>query len=184
MIAKDLTVLVPSIPERAEMLQECLASIAAQTEQPGRIVVSVDNAVIPIHTHHNSLMAGVETPWVMYFADDDLMMPTYVETVMRWARALMHPAVVWTYTKGEYPGYRQEFSRELLLKESIVSGAAVFSTELFEAAGRFRDEFGADWEFWKRLAANPSVKFHSISEELVEYRYHGANHSLGFRRES
>ncbi len=177
----DLTILTPSLPERHDMLVECIASVRAQTVQPARHVVSIDYGRRPIHEHHNALFDGVDTEWVMMLADDDLVDPTYVEVVLAAAEQLGHPAVVWSYCRGGYEGYNQPFSHELLERESCVNGSAIFTTELFDRfsyRNRFRDEWGADWRFWQRLARGSKATFRSVPEVLMTYRWHGANHSF------
>ncbi|MEN3337128.1 MAG: hypothetical protein V7647_804, partial [Acidobacteriota bacterium] len=70
-----VSVLTPSIPERAEMLSECEASVAAQTFGDWEHLVVVDEARKGCAVTMNRLAADAQGDWLLPLADDDLLLP-------------------------------------------------------------------------------------------------------------
>lgn len=75
----NITVVVPTIRPRIDVLEEALRSVEAQTLRAAAIVVEEDrdHAGAPL-TRHRGLQRVV-TPWVAFLDDDDLLMPQHLE---------------------------------------------------------------------------------------------------------
>jgi hypothetical protein len=81
----DVTVVVPTIGPRIEMLRQARESIWNQTLLTRRLVVQEDVAHEgAAATRHKGLMR-VRTPWVAFLDDDDLMQPDHLEKLLRHA---------------------------------------------------------------------------------------------------
>lgn len=78
----DVTVVIPTLPERAEQLERALASVAAQTVKPGDVVVEVDHRRAGAHVARNAALAKVTTSWVAFLDDDDLFHPDHLEVLI------------------------------------------------------------------------------------------------------
>ena len=74
----DLTVLVPSIPERAEMRGEAIRSAITQCRH---LVSAVDDSYRGFVPTVNRLATRVMTEWLMILCDDDLLDPEHVATL-------------------------------------------------------------------------------------------------------
>lgn len=82
---EDITVVIPSIPPRAHLLERAVNSVKAQTLQPAEIIVSMDTQRRGApHTRQQGL-DKVETPWVAFLDDDDEMLPNHLATLAQGA---------------------------------------------------------------------------------------------------
>ena len=67
--------MTPSIPERAEFLRECEASVAAQTFTDYEHLVEIDINHEGCSITMNKLAGRASGEWLLPFADDDLLLP-------------------------------------------------------------------------------------------------------------
>lgn len=79
----SLTVIVPTIPGREEMLKRALRSIDAQTMPPYEVRVVVDKEGRGAAVTRNRGLAYVITPWVTFLDDDDEMKPEHLAVLTR-----------------------------------------------------------------------------------------------------
>ncbi len=75
----DVTVITPTIPGREHLLEECMASVEAQTMKPVAHVVGLDAGREGPAKVRNDLVRGIETEWIAFLDDDDLLMPNHFE---------------------------------------------------------------------------------------------------------
>lgn len=75
----SICVQVLSIPERADLLTECLASIHAQTRQPDDIVVGIDPYRLGQVRNANRLIDATDSEWMAFCDSDDLWEPNHLE---------------------------------------------------------------------------------------------------------
>lgn len=91
----QVTVVIPSIPPRAALLQRALASVAAQTVPVDAIAIAVDNHHQGAGPTRNRAIAMAQTEWLVFLDDDDELLPNYVERVLDWQSQtgadLVHP---------------------------------------------------------------------------------------------
>lgn len=91
-----VTVCIPTIPPRGELLARALASVAAQTKPPAAISVAYDlDRRGAAHTRNMALFAA-STEWVAFLDDDDVLYPTHLEQLCAHA-SLMGADVVWPW---------------------------------------------------------------------------------------
>lgn len=76
----DVTVITPTIPGREGLLEECKESVQNQTMRPKDHLVAVDADRLGPAAIRNSLVEMVETEWVTFLDDDDLLMPNHFAT--------------------------------------------------------------------------------------------------------
>lgn len=84
-----VTVVIPTIPPRGNLLREAVDSVKAQTCEPGLLIVTDTEHQGAAYTRHRGLMQ-VKTPWVAFLDDDDLLMPQHIEHLLQ--HALEHEA--------------------------------------------------------------------------------------------
>jgi hypothetical protein len=83
--ARNVTVAIPSIPGREQLLARALESVAAQTTAPRRILVSTDTERHGAASTRNRLLRQVRTGWVAWLDDDDELLPNHLEVLIRGA---------------------------------------------------------------------------------------------------
>jgi glycosyltransferase involved in cell wall biosynthesis len=84
-----ISVLTPSLPERADMLAECCLSVRAQTLAKSQYhhLVEVDDERLGCSVTMNKLAARAPGEWLLPLADDDLLLPGALETLLAHAGA-------------------------------------------------------------------------------------------------
>lgn len=79
----DITVCIPTIPGREEMLTNALKSVAEQALQPADIVVVNDKEKRGAYAARNEAIDRVKTDWIAFLDDDDLFLPNHLEVLAR-----------------------------------------------------------------------------------------------------
>jgi glycosyltransferase involved in cell wall biosynthesis len=74
----DITVIIPTIPARAPLLDRALASIAAQTLPPVHVLTHLDDQGWGAARTRDHLLTQVTTPWVAPLDDDDEFLPDHL----------------------------------------------------------------------------------------------------------
>ncbi len=180
-----ISIVTPSIPERAGMLAELLESVAAQTIPPAAHYVSVDWQHDEQLRQRNRLVGLVRTEWFSPVDDDDLLLPHFVETMYA---ATGDADVVygyadmgsWPETAPHHDTINQPFDKaELQSCNYIPGGCALIRTDAFRAVGGYPtsgsniQHFG-DWYLWLALL-EAGARFVCVPEITWQYRWHGAN---------
>jgi glycosyltransferase involved in cell wall biosynthesis len=165
-----VSVLTPSIPERAGLLTECRLSVKAQTA-PCEHLIEIDTNRDGCSRVMNRLAREAAGEWLLPLADDDLLLPGAVATLLAHsddADIVYAPPLVWgnsdTHFWGEPP--------------CIPSFALVRKTLWHDLGGydetRRREE---DRNLWMK-AMNAGARFRKAdSGPTWIYRFHGGNKS-------
>lgn len=174
-----MTVLTASIPERALMLTEAMASVQAQTHKPVAHLVGVDHHRRGAPAIYNGLARSVRTGWMTFLDDDDLLDTDHLETLVANSddADIVYSAC---HLEGEHTflNYGLPFTPELAKERSIIPITALVRRTLFNKAGGFKDEDGYDFEFWRRCLAL-GARVRQVTRCTWTYRYHQHNHSHG-----
>jgi glycosyltransferase involved in cell wall biosynthesis len=80
-----VTVCVPTIPARAELLDRALRSVAAQRNVAVTSSVTLDDDGSGAAATRNRAWRAAETEWVAFLDDDDVLRPNHVELCLRHA---------------------------------------------------------------------------------------------------
>jgi len=80
-VAKDLTVVITTIPTRRVRLEKALASVKSQTLQPKEIIVQTDTQGLGAPANRDAGLQRVKTPLVAFLDDDDYFYPEHLETL-------------------------------------------------------------------------------------------------------
>jgi hypothetical protein len=80
--ARNVTVCVPTIPGREQLLARALASVDAQTARPRRILVVADTERLGAAQTRNRLLRQVRTSWVAWLDDDDELLPNHLQVLI------------------------------------------------------------------------------------------------------
>lgn len=83
----DITVAIPGIPPRSWMLARALTSVANQMASPAAISVAIDVNREGAPFTRDRALAAVNTGWVAFLDDDDLLFPQHLSACMMHAEA-------------------------------------------------------------------------------------------------
>lgn len=149
-----ITVITASIPGRKALLDRCIDSVYAQSwpvechmimcQPPQKGMVSTEHCA----RQQNLLLKAVETPWVIRLADDDMLLPNHVATVMPVLECDDAPDVLYTYDAGMTRPRVDctELTQEELIKafehQNWIDGSAVVTrTDMLRKVGGWPTEY-------------------------------------------
>lgn len=179
-MANNITVLTASVPKRAGMLVEAMASVAAQTLQPARHLVAVDYERRGGAATYNQLLKKVDTQWFCCLDDDDLLDPRHLERLAL-EESLADVDVVYSYCRsdgGTFDWYNQPFDKDRLWSSSPVPITALCRTSLAKKVKGFPETWDYDRGLWQNIWT-AGGKFQTVEEATWTYRIHGDNLSRG-----
>lgn len=174
-----IAVLTPTIPGREHLLEECRASVRAQTLPAARHLVGVDDRGTgqpgPIL---NELARQCDEPWLAVLADDDLLLPRHLELH---AEHFDNADVIYAYTRVEGRDDwdpNRPFDADTLRRSSCIPATCLVNRDTWARVKGWGDERRMeDWGFYLRCL-QAGARFHCIEEATWVYRFHGDNKSL------
>lgn len=179
-----ISVVTPSVPERAPFLAEARASVAAQScRVPVTHLVLLDRRHRGAAIARNKLLEQVETEWVAFLDDDDLFDRDHLQSLLDLAHAT-DSDVTWSWCRCiseraiSIPR-PTAFDPEALRDRNYIPVTVLARTAAVRAAGGFskRDRF-EDWHLWLRMLDN-GARFAVVPRVTWTYRLMGDN--LTFR---
>lgn len=167
-----IAVLTATLPERSSLLDECRASVAAQSFECEHLVGVDETREGPAATR-NRLAAASDADWFLPLDDDDLLDPDCVE---RLAEASHGADVVYPWCRvQDAPGLEpwcpnRRFNADTLLLYNYIPVAALIRAELWRDLGGMPEGVQVeDWRMWRRCLA-AGARFRSLDEVLWTYR--------------
>jgi hypothetical protein len=167
-----VSVLTPSIPERTGMLAECCASVRAQTVASWEHLVDVDEARVGCAVTMNRLAARAQGEWLLPLADDDLLLPGCLATLLEYADAgdiIYSPPLV-TGNQDRWWFFQAP---------PVIPSFALIRAALWHELGGYDESLTReeDRDLWiKALAAD--AQFVRVDEPTWVYRQHSGNKSF------
>ena len=73
-----ISVLIPTIPERARLLQRALASVTAQTRLPDEVCIAVARPGEPAWSTRDRALSMATSEWIAPLDDDDEFLPMHL----------------------------------------------------------------------------------------------------------
>lgn len=154
----SITMVIPSIPIRGQLLARAIHSVTAQTLQPDAYSIAVDNTKQGAGPTRTRALMAAQTEWVAFMDDDDELMPHHLATLHSVALAT-DADVVWpwfTVSGGTdpFPGSQgaqwdsanpHTFPMTTLVRRQLAQ-RCVFPEPIPGA-----DNSGEDWAFWMQL---------------------------------
>lgn len=161
----DVTVVIPHIPTRRDMLLRALDSVTAQTVAPAAVSVAVDNHRCGSADTRNRALSAASTGWVAFLDDDDELGPQHIELLAGHAEASGADVVYSGCTvldahgrpvppQEEWGRFGLPFDPDLLRRYSWLPVTSLVRTELARQVGGFTRPPGSpydDWGFYLRL---------------------------------
>jgi len=177
----SISVITPAIPERLDMLRECMDSVRWQTLQPLEHIVVMDYAHQGCVPTLNKAALMAEGDYLALLADDDLFYPHHLELLHRFA-AKKDADIVYSFCDVEGRGGwnpNRTFDADALRQGNYIPATTLIRTGLAMKIGYWRDDShleAEDWDFWIR-ALDEGARFHCVPVSTWKYRFHGDNHS-------
>ena len=80
--ASDVTVVIPSLPERSERLVRAVRSVDRQSAPPADVIIHIDHQRAGAAAARNAALAKVTTEWVAFLDDDDWFHPNHLQVLI------------------------------------------------------------------------------------------------------
>ena len=171
----DVTVIIPSIPERAALFARAVDSVRRQTLWgSGRIEVST---MIDVDREgpaalRSKMVASATTEWVAFLDDDDYLDPHHIETLLEHSKGV---DVVIPHCRFDGPPlpdgyYNVPYRYADLRRHGIFPITVLARRRSILAAGAFRttDRY-EDHQLWNRMA-RMGFRFRVVPEVTWSYR--------------
>lgn len=181
-----VTVIVPTIGPRRDLLTRALTSIAAQTHQPDAILVAYDRHGEGAWKTRNRALALVDTTWVAFLDDDDEWLPQHLERcvdhqhdtgadlVFPWFDVVGGTDPFTHFGQPWDPANPVQTTIVTLVRTSALRAVGGFTFE----DGDFHDDggnrAGEDYEMVKRLNA-AGYRISHLPERTWLWHHHGRN---------
>jgi glycosyltransferase involved in cell wall biosynthesis len=171
-----VSILTPSIPERAHLLAECKLSVLAQTVVCWEHLVEVDERREGCARVVNRLAERATGDWLLIVADDDLLLPGCLETLLNHAAAnptadiIYAPPLVWGIPNPWW------FFQE----PPAIPSFALMRADVWRSLGGYDENLlrEEDRDLWTKALAAGAVFSRADSKPTWTYRFHGGNKSL------
>lgn len=153
----EITVITPTIPGREHLLQEAIASVDQQTIRPTYHFIYVDTDQDGPAITRNRMLADVETEWVAFLDDDDLLDRHHLD-ILGSGHADVRASYC-RFTSDQFP-YRipakyinRRYDRETMRRHGIFGITVLARTDQIRQAGCFDPaDRWEDWSLWNRMA--------------------------------
>ena len=99
----DVSVVIPSLPDRSSLLARAIRSVERQTVQPAKIITQIDRKRLGAAVARNAALKKVTTPWVAFLDDDDEFHYDHLATLIEGAN-VSGADLVGTYPEPNIPG--------------------------------------------------------------------------------
>jgi hypothetical protein len=174
-----VSIITPTVPERASLLAEAKLSVRNQTYPDIEHLIGVDEKGIGPGFLRNELVRKSEADWLVFLDDDDLLDPEFVELHLAHAEATGADLVYGICRlPAEYKGWAprmEEFDASLLRRprRNYIPVTVLVRRSMFEKAGGFRVSGSLDdWNLWLSLL-DVGAKFEYLPCVCWSYRVHG-----------
>lgn len=190
----EITVLLPTIPERELLFQEALASVCAQATPSLRWLIGRDEHHHGPSATVNALADCVQTEWLFRLDDDDLLDPDHFRVLTPWLDD--DADIVYTWCRvldggDEHPEdqfqvrWQAEFGWEYLREANFIPASAAIRTELWRDLGGYQPSEWTrheDWDFWVR-ALDAGARFRCVPTVTWTYRMTPSWEHVGAQRD-
>lgn len=186
-----MTVCIPSIPTRNNLLGRALASVARQTLHATHVIVEMDGRRTGAAATRQRALDRVETPFVAFLDDDDELFPRHLELLLetqaRTSADLVYP---WFEVNGGDDPFPERFGLpfdEAALRQGQYIPVTVLArTESVRAAGGFQ-EFPQDWggtnedyRLWIEMLDQGAIFVHL--PKITWTWYHDSGNTSGYAK--
>jgi glycosyltransferase involved in cell wall biosynthesis len=168
-MSSGITVVIPTIPPRAGLLQRALASVSDQLLLPDAVSIAIDTEHVGAWETRQRALQAVRTEWVAFLDDDDEFMPFHLKDVMEHARETgADYAYSWfVVASGQDPFPSTHFTEPWdNANPRQTTMTVLVKTELAQSVG-FQDVPGEDWHFTLNCLAAGATISHLVKRTWV-----------------
>lgn len=194
-MVNGITVVIPTVAKRSEMLGQALSSVVSQTEPPEAVIVVVDSKGQGAAATRTRGLKMVKTEWVAWLDDDDTLKPQHLQRLREHAEATGADFVFpWFDVIGGTDPFPTNEHREWTVDDPHqTTVTTLVRTKAALAVGGFLDEkidpnegtetdaeghrAGEEFRFVIKLAKK-GYKVEHLHERTWNWRHH-ANNSSG-----
>lgn len=193
----SVSVCIPHLPVRVELLERAIASVCAQTVLPDEIIVAADVSREGAAATRNHAIHMASSSWLAFLDDDDELLPNHLElllTVAEETRAdLVYP---WFEVPNGWDPFRldgeplegrpfDDRARECIINQAnFIPVTVLVRREFVQKLGGFptpytdRWPYGdcEDWGLWKDMLLHNATFVH-LPERTWVWHWHGRNTS-------
>lgn len=150
----EITVVTPTIAGRETMLLEAEESVKAQTIKPAVHFTCLDRLGTGPAAVRNLMLAQVETEWVAFLDDDDLLDRHHLDILSSGHTDVR--ASHCRFSGEEIPAkfINRRYDRDVMRRHGIFGITVLARVEAIRDAGCFGDERYEDHALWNRMADN------------------------------
>lgn len=178
----DVTLIIPTIPPRKDELNRLLTSAHVQTIPATWVHIEPDAEATGSAATRNRALECVDTTWVTFADDDDILLPDHIETLSK-AQLESGADVVYSwYTVidgGVDPRpdrFGKPFDAKELRRGSYIPVNSLVRTSLAKMA-KFEWKDGLDdWYFYLKLLDLGAI-FHHVPKKTFLWSHHDKNTS-------
>lgn len=171
-----VSVLTASLPSRAGMLAECMASVAAQTFAPIEHLIGIDHARNGPAIVRSRLLDAASGKWIAVLDDDDVLLPAHLAALIS-ASGLADIVYSFCEVEGRSWSPNREFDPDVLRRSNYIPITALIRADLARDLDGWRIDAAhgwEDWDFWLR-ALDAGARFVCVPQITWRYRFHGGN---------
>ena len=176
----SVTVITPTVQGRERLLEECVASVEAQTVKCHHLVGEDAGREGP-GAVRNRLAGQAETRWLLLLDDDDTLDPGAAEALLAASVGadIVYP---WCRMVGRTDGWvpNRLFNPESLFRMNFIPNTVLVDRDTWGMLGGHKQVPMEDWDFYRRAWLH-GCGFRCVPEVLWSYRFHGGNHFQGQR---
>lgn len=187
MVGGSVTVLIPSIPPRKQMLNRAIVSVLNQLRPADVIHVEIDHHRLGAAVNRNQALTTVDTDWVAFLDDDDELLPQHLLVLLQ---NCDDADVIYTGcrvigSQGEDLGEREEWGRfgrpfdgRLLREKSYLPVTSLVRTKMAQRSS-FHAPSGStydDWGFYLGLL-DLGASFKHVPQKTWIWNHWGGNSS-------
>lgn len=169
----SIAVVTPTIPGREDFLEQCRRSVKAQSVEVPHYVAIDSNRDGP-STVRNALVDLVETDYVVFLDDDDLLDSDFIESI-RPHLGQYDVVYPWCRVEGMDVAWQFPFNEKTLRIGNYIPITAAVKRETFLAVGGFKQGIAyEDWRLWLDFL-DRGAKFKNVPEVRWTYRIHAGS---------
>lgn len=158
-VAKDLTVVITTIPTRRVRLKKALESVEAQTLRPFEIIVQTDTEGMGAPYNRDTGLLKVRTKYVAFLDDDDYFYRDHLETLYGAIKEQDADIVYsWFDVEGGTDPFPQNFGKPWDNENPVQTTVTTLcKTQVVRDAGGFSNTYGLNEEELSSLAQGNTV---------------------------
>ena len=161
-----IAVITPTKPNRAQLLEECRASVREQTRAADTHAVAIDGTLEGPSAVRNRLILELppEYDWVAFLDDDDVMLPDHLKVL---SSASEGADVIYSLCQIECN--TREFDPEAIKQSNYIPVTALVRRSIFNRVGGFSDVPLEDWVLWQKIS-DAGGRFKFVPKVTWTYR--------------